>query len=113
MTSNSASAEKSPFANQVFNAEVIRVSMKLPPFWEIDPATWFVNVETQFALANIVTDETKYNYVVANLDSKFWTEVKEILRNPPSSGKCDKLKIRFNPPSQCFPGSEDSPSPRA
>ena len=71
------------------------MSVKLPPFWEADLATWFVNVEAQFALANIVTDETRYNYVVANLDPKFWAEVQDILRNPPSSGKYDKLKFEL------------------
>ena len=54
-----------------------------------------VNVEAQFALANIVTDETKYNYDVANLDPKFWVEVQDILRNPPASGKYDKLKFEL------------------
>ena len=95
MTSSSASAENSALANQVFSAEVNRVAVNFPPFWEVYPATWFVNVEAQFALANIVTDETKYNYVVANLDPKFWAEVQDILRNPPASGKYDKLKFEL------------------
>ena len=85
MTSNGAYGENSAFTNQMISAEVNRVSVKLPPFWEVDPATWFVNVEAQFALANIVTDETKYNYVVANLDPKYWVEVQDILWNPPPS----------------------------
>ena len=95
MTSNGASGDNSAFANQRISAEVNRVSVKLPPFWEVDPATWFVNVEAQFALPNIVTDETKYNNVVANLDPKYWAEVQDILRNPPSSGKYEKLKFEL------------------
>ena len=46
-------------------------------------------------LANIITDETKYNYVVANLDPKYWAEVQDILRNSPSSGRYEKLKFQL------------------
>ena len=95
MISNNAATVNSASASQVSSVEINRVSVKLSPFWEADPATWFVNVEAQFALANIITDETKYNYVVANLDPKYWAEVQDILRNPPSSGRYEKLKFEL------------------
>lgn len=71
---------------------ISRVAVKIPPFWDADPQMWFVNIEAQFVLAQIVADETKYNYVVSSLDPKYWTEVRDILSNPPPTGRYDKLK---------------------
>nr|XP_022907900.1 uncharacterized protein LOC111419352 [Onthophagus taurus] len=69
-----------------------RVAVKIPPFWDADPQLWFINVETQFALGQITADDTKYNYVVSSLDPKYWAEVRDILSNPPPTGKYEKLK---------------------
>ncbi|XP_022907900.2 uncharacterized protein [Onthophagus taurus] len=69
-----------------------RVAVKIPPFWDADPQLWFINVETQFALGQITADDTKYNYVVSSLDKKYWAEVRDILSNPPPTGKYEKLK---------------------
>lgn len=74
------------------NSSVDRVAMRIPPFWPEDPELWFVQVETQFALANVTTDETKYNYVAANLEARFAAEVRDILVQPPSASKYDTLK---------------------
>ncbi|XP_033228970.1 uncharacterized protein LOC117180585 [Belonocnema kinseyi] len=44
---------------------------------------WFAQVETQFALAGVLLDETKFNYVVGNLDAKFAAEVRDFLTSSP------------------------------
>ena len=53
---------------------------------------WFAQVETQFALAGITTEDTKFNYVAGNLDSKYAIEIRDILTSPPENVKYTKLK---------------------
>lgn len=68
------------------------VSVKVPPFWPEDPALWFAQLEGQFALAGITTDSTKYNYVIANLDCRIIAEIRDVVKNPPATGKFDKVR---------------------
>ncbi|XP_076384463.1 uncharacterized protein LOC143263220 [Megalopta genalis] len=69
-----------------------RVAVRIPPFWHNDPEMWFCQVEGQFAAAGIVADETKYHYIVGNLESKVAQDVRDIITNPPPSDKYAKLK---------------------
>ena len=79
----------------VSSAWVARVAVKIPPFWTADPEMWFAQVETQFALAAVTTEETKFNYVAVSLDAKYAMEVRDILTNPPSREKYTKLKTEL------------------
>lgn len=72
--------------------EVCRLTTKIPPFWPEEPIIWFAQVEGQFLNAGITADLTKYNYVIAQLDQTHLREVKDIIINPPLSGKYEKLK---------------------
>lgn len=72
--------------------KVCRVTVKLPTFWADKPAVWFAQIEAQFQIANIVTDTTKYNYVVGHLDQRIAGEVEDIITNPPTEEKYEKLK---------------------
>lgn len=69
-----------------------RASIKIPPFWPEKPSLWFVQLEGQFALNHITQDTTKYYYVSANLDSRYASEVEDILLNPPEADKYNTLK---------------------
>ncbi|XP_034837854.1 uncharacterized protein [Maniola hyperantus] len=84
-------AEKSD--DKVPVIETVRV--KVPPFWPDEPALWFAQLEGQFALANISVDATKYNYVISNLEYKYVTEIKDIVKNPPDTNKYDKVKAEL------------------
>lgn len=75
--------------------EILRVSVRVPPFWPEEPALWFAQVESQFALSRITTDETKFYYLVAQLDHQYAVEVKDIITNPPSTDKYLKLKTEL------------------
>ncbi|CAH2088152.1 unnamed protein product [Euphydryas editha] len=75
--------------------EVFKVAAKLPPFWQDRPATWFAQVECQFNIAGIVTDQTKYDYVVAQLDSRIIGEVEDIVTQPPLKNKYLTLKAEL------------------
>lgn len=72
--------------------EVWRVSVRVPPFWPEEPAVWFAQVEAQFVLSKVTTDETKFNYLIAQLDQQYAKEVKDIITNPPADKKYEKLK---------------------
>lgn len=72
--------------------EVLRVAVRVPPFWPEEPALWFAQVESQFVLSKITTDETKFCYLVAQLDHQYAAEVKDVITNPPATDKYVKLK---------------------
>ncbi|XP_063837159.1 uncharacterized protein LOC135086303 [Ostrinia nubilalis] len=74
------------------NDEILKVSVRVPPFWPEEPALWFAQVESQFVLSGITKDETKFYYLVAQLDHQYAIEVKDIITNPPPTEKYEKLK---------------------
>lgn len=85
---------------QVLNAQpnnnnVNAVRIRIPPFSKTDPQLWFLQLEAQFALCNIVTDLTKFNTVVGNVDANFPDPVKDIIRNPPANNKYETIKNRL------------------
>lgn len=73
-------------------SEIFRVGIRVPPFWPEEPEIWFAQVEGQFAVSNITSDITKFNYVIGQLDHQFSKEVKDIIISPPATDKYDKLK---------------------
>ncbi|XP_075990346.1 uncharacterized protein LOC142985997 [Anticarsia gemmatalis] len=75
--------------------EVLRVSVRVPPFWPEEPALWYAQVESQFALSRITTDETKFCYLVAQLDHQYAVGVKDVITNPPATDKYLKLKTEL------------------
>ncbi|XP_063241138.1 uncharacterized protein LOC134541555 [Bacillus rossius redtenbacheri] len=76
-------------------AAVDRVAVRIPPFWSADPEMWFAQVENQFAIAGITADSTKFHYVAGNLDSRYATEVRDILTQPPATGKYERLRTEL------------------
>ncbi|XP_050037968.1 uncharacterized protein [Dermacentor andersoni] len=74
---------------------VWRVALTLPPFWADSPKVWFAQVEAQFSLAHITQDRTRYDYVVAHLDTRYANEVRDILSNPPTANLYEHLKTEL------------------
>lgn len=78
--------------------EANKVSVKIPPFWTDKPEMWFYQVEAQFAISGITSEDTKFNYLVAQLEPKFmeniWDIIKESGNNKYSSAK-DRLLQTF------------------
>ena len=67
-------------------------AVKLPTFWKQEPVLWFAQVEALFSSKGIVQDQTKYDYVVAALDSSTILEIKPTIVSPPSSDRYDNIK---------------------
>lgn len=70
----------------------IFATFKIPPFWASRPDLWFLQVETQFRLKGIRTNNTKYDYLVSVLPTETMEIVADILMNPPEEDKYLALK---------------------
>lgn len=62
------------------NNNVNAVALKLPPFWTSLPGHWFVQVESQFNLRQVVTERTKYDYVLAALPQEAVASVYDVIQ---------------------------------
>lgn len=72
--------------------DICRVGVRLPPFWPEEPAIWFAQIEGNFLLSGIKDEDTKFYYVMAQLDQRYAAEVKDIITSPPAKGKYQTLK---------------------
>jgi hypothetical protein len=48
-------------------AELARVSVKIPPVWRKNIQVWFLQIEAQFSKAGITNENAKFNHVVGSL----------------------------------------------
>jgi len=76
---DNVSANNSNAADTTITANVGRVSVRAPPFWEGDPNIWFAKIEAQFALGGITSDTTKYNHIIRTVDTAILTQVTDII----------------------------------
>lgn len=72
-----------------------KVAVKVPPFWTENPNIWFTQVEAQFSLSGITVDQTKFDTVVAAMETKILNQVSDAVENPPVTGKYDNLKKKL------------------
>ncbi|XP_054720158.1 LOW QUALITY PROTEIN: uncharacterized protein LOC129229806 [Uloborus diversus] len=70
-------------------------SLKPPPFWKSNPNLWFLRLEAQFSLVHVTADETKFNYVVAAIDSDILSSVSDIIVRPPDTNRYETVKKRL------------------
>lgn len=89
-----ATAASSPVTT-VSASMVNAVSLKLPPFWTEEPTTWFHQVQAQFDLRHITADSTRYNYVIAALDSSTAKRVAHAINNPPTDNKFQTIRAEL------------------
>jgi len=74
------------------NSTISAVSVKPPPFWWNSPELWFNRLEAQFEIAGIVSQRTKFNYVLSVLDGDIIRIVSDIIREPNANEPYDTLK---------------------
>ncbi|KAF8789896.1 hypothetical protein HNY73_007799 [Argiope bruennichi] len=84
-----------PSTNDDSSPVVARVSFKAPPFWKQNPKLYFVQIESQFAIAGITKDETKCHHVVAAIETDVIAQVSDIILNPPEELMYEALKERL------------------
>ena len=73
-------------------ATVNAASVKLPGFWSGNPEVWFKQVESNFTTRKIVTQATKFDYVIQALDNNTAERVQSIILAPPEENPYDELK---------------------
>ncbi|GFS55707.1 uncharacterized protein TNCV_132021 [Trichonephila clavipes] len=77
--------------------EASGVSIKIPPFWFDKPEIWFYQVEAQFRIFRITSEETMFSHLVAQLEPRvledIWDIVKDSNPNKYTATKERLLKI--------------------
>lgn len=69
-----------------------KVNIKVPDFSPCEPEIWFALLEGQFENYGITEDSIKFNNVIIHLDMQHAKEVKDIIVNPPTKNRYDKIK---------------------
>lgn len=83
--------------NDTDAAEVQSVNLKvtIPEFWPQNINLWFRQVEAQFLVNGIRSDNVKFNLLLAQLKPSVLTQVASVIENPPDRLKYDALKERI------------------
>ena len=68
-------------------APVNATAVKLPSFWQGNPEVWFRQVESVFTTRNpaVITQQTKFEYVIQALDNNTAERVQNIILDPPEN----------------------------
>jgi hypothetical protein len=75
--------------------EISRIAFRAPPFWDQNPKLWFLQLESQFKMAGITVDDTKFHAVISVLDAKVMLSVSDLIESPPEVNLYDSLKNRI------------------
>ncbi|XP_054267189.1 uncharacterized protein LOC128989332 [Macrosteles quadrilineatus] len=81
--------------NDSGNVSVNRVAVKLPPFWADRPSLWFAHVDSQFTISGITSEDTRFHYVVSQLETRYAVEVEDIITNPPATNRYAVLRSKL------------------
>lgn len=72
----------------------IAVSARIPDFWQDVPKLWFIQTEAVLQPQHL-SDDAKYQVVIAKLSKDVIRQVTDILVDPPKVGKYENLKTRL------------------
>ncbi|GFT88168.1 hypothetical protein NPIL_637571 [Nephila pilipes] len=75
---------------------VLRVATKLSPLWKHNIKLRILQAEANFELSGITNDVTKYNNVLAAIDSEILSVVSYLLLDPPHADRYTALKKQTN-----------------
>jgi len=62
-----------------------KINFKVPPFEKSHVDVWFFQLEAQFAIHNITSEKTKYNYTLPALDTSVAAELTDVLEKAATS----------------------------
>ncbi|KAG0422921.1 hypothetical protein HPB47_001273 [Ixodes persulcatus] len=68
------------------------IELRLPAFWAKNPWAWFSQVEAQFHLRRITTQESRYYHMVSALPPEVADELDDVLALPPPENAYDHIK---------------------
>ncbi|GBN20197.1 Transposon Ty3-G Gag-Pol polyprotein [Araneus ventricosus] len=72
-----------------------RVAVRVPAFWANNVKLYFAQIEANFRIAGIVSEQTKFDTLVAALDPQTLTHVSDLLYTPPKDNPYTALKNRL------------------
>jgi hypothetical protein len=81
--------------NSQVPTEISRISVWLLPFWDERPAVWLAQTGAQFTLAGISSEQTKFCYVILQLDQHYTAEVEDIITSPPERDPYTTVKTKL------------------
>ena len=90
-------------------ADANTVAVKVPAFWTNNPKAWFSQLEAQFGLRNVTVDDTKFWYVVSNLDRDAADRCTAFLEAVPDTDKYPAIKRHL---IRCFDLSDEERADR-
>lgn len=76
-------------------SDVNRITVKVPPFYPSKPNLWFSCLESQFVLAGVTTDSTKYHHALSHLEPQYMEIVEDIVAGPAAPDKYETLKTEL------------------
>ncbi|CAH0730584.1 unnamed protein product, partial [Brenthis ino] len=87
---------KSPSQNILCKSTLkyFRVGVRVPLFYPENPSSWFALLRSQFVLANITADSTKYFHTLSQLEITYAAEVEDIIVDPPTLPTSKTVLIR-------------------
>ncbi|XP_049272072.1 uncharacterized protein LOC125758676 [Rhipicephalus sanguineus] len=68
------------------------IAVRLSQYWDHHPSAWILQAESQFQVAGIRSQATKFHYAVAALSPTAIDEVDDLLSDPLSTNAYDDLK---------------------
>ncbi|GFQ78883.1 uncharacterized protein TNCT_503581 [Trichonephila clavata] len=71
------------------------ITIKIPPFWTDKPEIWFLKMEAQLNINRITSEETKYKYLVSQLEPRFLENVWDIIKDTENTAKYSTAKERL------------------
>jgi len=66
--------------------------IKLPTFWHKNPKLWFAQLESEFLIYRIRSDDIKFSSVIRHLDEQSLLTVSDIIENVPDKEKYKHIK---------------------
>ncbi|GFT01893.1 retrovirus-related Pol polyprotein from transposon 297 [Nephila pilipes] len=74
---------------------IARVSVKVPPFWRVNPEEWFGQMEIQIILPRIKIEITKFLHIISAFLPEELDIVGDIILNPPAEKPYTALRNRL------------------
>ena len=92
MANNGDNVEQS---ETLLPAAIARVAVKAPPFWRKNPEIWFRQMESQFVLAGVTAEVTKFHHVVSALQPEELAIVGDLVLTIPAENPYTTIRSRL------------------